>query len=276
MDRNQSIPDSIVDSTRTELILKYNSFSSQNYPSIPKEFENNQTNSTLAMQKMLEKDNTGLWIFPSYFNHSCVANTQRLFLNDFMLMYTLRDIKKGEELTTVYCGLNEYDKRAEVCSHFGFKCECRLCTLDQADRRYTERKRLLEQYNSIKIRIMTNSVDEKFVQRYYKLVKNTYVGGRDESLQRDLEKPLLALFTYYTVHSKFKRAAETLLNIFEIVKETDFISASLAVFLAAQDYRKALMFDESRNALKLAKKHFIGPIEYYNYQFNFDFNSINN
>lgn len=275
MDRNPSIPDSIVDSIRAELILKYNSFSSQDYPLTHKESQNDPINSSSRMQKMLEKDNSGLWMFPSYFNHSCVANTLRLFLNDFMLMYALKDIKKGEELTTVYCGMNEYDKRAEVCSHFGFKCECRLCTLNQSDRRYTERKRLLEQYNSIKIKIMTNSTNEKNIQRYYKLVKNTYLDGRDESLQRDLEMPLLALFTYYTVHSKFKKAAETLLNTFELLKETDFVSASLAVFHAAQEYRKALMFDESRNALKLAKKHFIGPIEYYNYQFDFDFNSIN-
>ena len=41
----------------------------------------------------------GLWILPSYFNHSCIdKNVGRFFIGDSMFVRTLRLISKGEEL----------------------------------------------------------------------------------------------------------------------------------------------------------------------------------
>lgn len=37
------------------------------------------------------KYNIGLWLVPSYFNHSCVPNCQRVFFGDTMFLYANKD-----------------------------------------------------------------------------------------------------------------------------------------------------------------------------------------
>lgn len=43
--------------------------------------------------------NMGQWIEPSFLSFSCMPNSQRIYLNDFVTYYALRDIKKGELIT---------------------------------------------------------------------------------------------------------------------------------------------------------------------------------
>lgn len=54
--------------------------------------------------------NIGHWIEPSFLSPSCMPNAQRIYLNDFVTYYALRDIKKGELITSVN-GNGMADKR---------------------------------------------------------------------------------------------------------------------------------------------------------------------
>ena len=67
--------------------------------------------SSSSSQKLTS--NSGLWIMPSYFNHSCVPNTTRFYLCDFVMFYALRDIEENEEITARYAD-GSYKERQEV------------------------------------------------------------------------------------------------------------------------------------------------------------------
>lgn len=107
--RNQEVPAGMVDSIRVELILTYNSASS---------LDLKQLGNPLVSYEEELNSNSGLWITPSYFNHSCAPNTTQLYLRDFLMIYTTRDIQKGEELTCDWLGTECYSKRQEVTSIF--------------------------------------------------------------------------------------------------------------------------------------------------------------
>lgn len=79
--------------------------------------------------------NSGLWILPSFFNHSCLPNTLRIFFSDVMFIYARRDINESEELTVNYTGNEvEYQQRKEILNEiYGFECCCELCKYDKQD-----------------------------------------------------------------------------------------------------------------------------------------------
>jgi tetratricopeptide (TPR) repeat protein len=87
--RNKIINDRLVDVSRIEAIQTFNSFKSEfisfKIADILKDVKNNKMK---ALVNLDEENNSGLWIMPSFFNHSCVPNTQRFFFSDFMKIYT--------------------------------------------------------------------------------------------------------------------------------------------------------------------------------------------
>lgn len=110
-DREQEIPAGIVDPDRIQQIVHYNESESEDAKKL-------DTNSQVSISKrynMLGITNSGLWIVPSYLNHSCVPNTTRIYLGDFVVYYAFRDIEKDEEITTRYTQCNtSYPERQKV------------------------------------------------------------------------------------------------------------------------------------------------------------------
>jgi tetratricopeptide (TPR) repeat protein len=96
-DRNQTINECIVEVSRIEAIQTFNSFKGQLYSfSVTEILKDNNNNSYDDPRFDLnEEDNTGLWILPSYFNHACVPNTDRLFFSDFMTVYTSKSDRRN-------------------------------------------------------------------------------------------------------------------------------------------------------------------------------------
>lgn len=109
-------------------IAKYNSF----------ETENTQfTMSCLPTRRSNYPDAVGLWLLASYFNHSCLYNCTRIFVQDLLVIKAARDIKKDEELTLGYVNkVLPYAERKKTFEAFEFDCTCRLC---EEDRRCTGR-----------------------------------------------------------------------------------------------------------------------------------------
>jgi hypothetical protein len=79
MNRQEKISEFLIDPARIEAILSFNSFSS--------DFGSNAEISTRPVDRS-ENDNSGIWLVPSYFNHSCVSNTHRVFYSDLMMIYS--------------------------------------------------------------------------------------------------------------------------------------------------------------------------------------------
>lgn len=77
LDRNQPVSEFIVDTQRIEAILTFNSFKSESYD--------------VTISDTVKNTN-GFWLFPSYFNHSCLPNAKLFTFSDYMMIYTSRFI----------------------------------------------------------------------------------------------------------------------------------------------------------------------------------------
>jgi hypothetical protein len=59
----------------------------------------------------------------------------RAIFGDLIMIRTLIDLKKGDEVTVKYVPpLETYEKRHYFCTKiWGFQCQCRLCELDRQE-----------------------------------------------------------------------------------------------------------------------------------------------
>jgi len=75
-----------------------------------------------------------LYFAAAKLNHSCRPNVGYEFSNDVMRMYTTRNVKKGEELTSCYSDIVYHEvKRVRVkylSGRLGFRCACDACGCD--------------------------------------------------------------------------------------------------------------------------------------------------
>jgi tetratricopeptide (TPR) repeat protein len=75
----------------------------------------------------------GLWIYPSYFNHSCNYNCVWLNRGDIMMIRTAKSIKIGEELTIPYVGNTPLAQRITALKSKDFVCKCENCIDEKSD-----------------------------------------------------------------------------------------------------------------------------------------------
>ncbi len=73
----------------------------------------------------------GLWCLAGFINHSCIPNSERIFLNEYMINQTTRDIQKDEELFIRYCPNLAYPIRQKCLVKFGFSCNCMHCSFGE-------------------------------------------------------------------------------------------------------------------------------------------------
>eukprot|EP01018_Ginkgo_biloba_P013722 Gb_24395 [translate_table: standard] len=98
-------------------------------------FGNNHESNFFSTSSKNSKDreSSGLWVLPSFMNHSCLPNTSRLFVGEAMFVHAARSISRGEELTTAYFDvLKPFVERSRSCKNWGFVCTCKRCTLEQS------------------------------------------------------------------------------------------------------------------------------------------------
>ncbi|KAL2610497.1 hypothetical protein R1flu_029070 [Riccia fluitans] len=81
---------------------------------------------------MRETIGRGLWILPSFVNHSCVANAIHNILGDTMFIRAVRDIDEGEEIFLSYVDpLHNFLERTSKLEERGFRCRCSLCSFER-------------------------------------------------------------------------------------------------------------------------------------------------
>ncbi len=79
-----------------------------------------------------EGTGSGLWLLPSFYNHSCAANAQRKFLGDCMIVRATREVAAGEEVFLSYAPTElPYDERQKRLKFWGFKCRCPRCRAEK-------------------------------------------------------------------------------------------------------------------------------------------------
>ncbi|KAI2462968.1 hypothetical protein F4781DRAFT_152782 [Annulohypoxylon bovei var. microspora] len=74
----------------------------------------------------------GLWVRAAYINHSCVANVEREYVGDMMVLRASRPIRSGEEIFHRYDGSSGYEARQRALkTTWGFRCGCAVCAAEK-------------------------------------------------------------------------------------------------------------------------------------------------
>ncbi|XP_054825759.1 methyltransferase FGSG_00040 [Prosopis cineraria] len=96
---------------------------------------NSLTEDAVSANVLGKKNNdyygVGLWLLPSFINHSCCPNSRRLHVGDYLIVHASKDIKAGEEITFAYLDpLSSLHKRKEMSVTWGIHCRCRRCKFE--------------------------------------------------------------------------------------------------------------------------------------------------
>ncbi|KAF3904638.1 hypothetical protein ABW21_db0205965 [Orbilia brochopaga] len=153
----------ILDSFIIKDIIRTNSFSSHSfYDEFPETHVSDATQFRAVTDAQDHADkpfdpNCGLWIIPSYFNHSCLPNARRCILGDMMVIRAIYDIPAGTELLISYTDVKlDYRSRQTMFQNsWGFDCACQLCAFEATiqGREFSRRIRLMQELDLAIIRI---------------------------------------------------------------------------------------------------------------------------
>ncbi|BBN00564.1 protein MpATXR13 [Marchantia polymorpha subsp. ruderalis] len=72
---------------------------------------------------------SGVWVLPSFLNHSCVPSTGIMFVGKAMFIRAARNLEPGEELTTSYTACYKPNRRKSI-RKWSFECRCERCLQD--------------------------------------------------------------------------------------------------------------------------------------------------
>lgn len=108
----------VVDVFRLQNIIEHNSFG----------FEADKDRVRVDVQKAVIADSSGVWIHAARMNHSCLPNSSRGFVGDFIVVRANKNISKGDEVTTMYLPIDGiFDQLKHNFEARGFSCDCKLC-----------------------------------------------------------------------------------------------------------------------------------------------------
>ncbi|KAK6339787.1 hypothetical protein TWF718_009181 [Orbilia javanica] len=128
-----------VDAFLVRNICNSNAFSSCSYYDTFSELHQEEDGSPSNKNPRKTKEepfdpNSGLWILPSYTNHSCVPNAFRSFLGDMMILRAVVDMPKDTEILISYTDIGlSYEERQKILqTSWTFTCSCKLCEFQSA------------------------------------------------------------------------------------------------------------------------------------------------
>lgn len=87
----------------------------------------------------------GIYASACLINHSCLPNTHFSWNSETkrQTVHAVRDIKAGEEMTIAYDGgMPSKDRQVFLEDHFGFDCDCHLCSSSSAEVQASDSRRL--------------------------------------------------------------------------------------------------------------------------------------
>lgn len=139
---------------------------------------------------------SGLWLLASRINHSCIDNCCRSFIGDIMIIRATQDMPADTELFHCYSYPvpgEPYENTQKRLKHWGFTCDCELCTIRKVARG-PDLARRMEQLKII--HGMVEGLKEAGipgVRRCMKNLEKTYQKKEVEGIRLELLEPCLAL-----------------------------------------------------------------------------------
>jgi tetratricopeptide (TPR) repeat protein len=189
-DRSVDIPYGVVDTGLIEKICSFNTFAVDDKGIL------NDTG---------EKESaTGLWLLPSFINHSCIVNTRRTFYGDVMVLFSTKTIKPDEEITLRYCDISlSVEERSKSFEKYNFVCDCRLCEMDRADKQYSQRDKLINEKKAMLVELVKQmpQVALPHLLNLVAAVKSSYATRTE--MKYHLVHPMLLLAKGYDLSGNF-------------------------------------------------------------------------
>lgn len=145
---------------------------------------------------------TGLWLLPSFINHSCSPNASRLVVREAMIIHASRDIQANEEITIAYTDvMSPLRKREEALKDmgFGFRCECKRCVAERSVEQHLQ-----------EIGQRVHLLYDKAVDEVYSVVTN-----RDQSPSR----PFPACMELSEIFDSLRKKMSSLDNLTSLQKQ---------------------------------------------------------
>ncbi|RUS20899.1 hypothetical protein BC937DRAFT_94090 [Endogone sp. FLAS-F59071] len=224
----------------------------------------------------------GLWIMPSFINHSCLANASYITIGDLMFVRAMRAIAKDEEILISYLSIGgtcgERKEKLQLC---GFECKCPLCESERTQPRALRNRRaqLLSTFEGFRSAILTG--DSAMIPRLTGIIRElreTYplppsaTANRARSrrgkknkkkptfsahqLQVDLLPPLSGLFSILVHCGNLEQAIKVLVEMFEIAPRCGGIGYTRmnTAMTFAFTYNKMKRLDETNHWVEVARK----------------------
>jgi len=145
---------------------------------------NEDTN--LKQEKSDVEASSGVWIIPSYINHSCIGNCRRSFIGDMQIIRSTCDMPANTELffPYLYCHTQNtsYEDIQKALQGWKFTCSCDLCEYTKnADRKLVKKReelnRDLERAFGGKEKIDHRKLDTAKIERLLGAMEKAYDKG---------------------------------------------------------------------------------------------------
>lgn len=150
----------------------------------------------------------------TYLNHSCLPNAEASWNDGLgkLLVYAVRDIKQGEEITISYVPL-PFERKGRRARDLGFSCKCDICRGDSYEKKFESLGHNLEHIRAFRARFFdANDFDVDF---------------------RDGDKMLGQALAIFKIFERAEEDATALMaatdSAFKIMAEDDLVHSSLAV-----------------------------------------------
>jgi tetratricopeptide (TPR) repeat protein len=241
VDRNVNIKNGFIDVGRIEHIHSLNVFSGAKKDVNQKSVDN----------ALIDKTSSGLWLLPSFFNHSCCNNANYEIYGDIMVIRARRDIKKDEEMTVAYTNsMNSYENRKKAFDSFKFNCECNICLFEKSDKQYKYRHELIDRKCGMIEKYLTTNRTKclKWALELVKELKQIQYPSNNYHLYL----PLVRLTDAYIKNQEFNKAINTLEEICSLFDDDADDDKCLSLMKMASVYKSINNMKEAKKAMERA------------------------
>ncbi|KAL2610511.1 hypothetical protein R1flu_029084 [Riccia fluitans] len=163
---------------------------------------------------------TGLWILPSFLNHSCLANARQNFIGDFLFVRAMNVIEKGEEISLSYC--DPFLDQTSKDRLYGFLCQCSLCSFAREHPEMTKVRSLLTRRFE-RLKLLIKMVDYSVLPELRQVIRSLRRSFEDSThsdsgpIPLELYEPLMAESNLFFFVGRFEEAVNPLLEGFELL-----------------------------------------------------------
>lgn len=205
--------------------------------------------------------NTGLWIIPSFLNHSCVdANSSWVIIGDFLFVRAFHNISEGEEILIPYRAPTGLIAQKSL-DMYDFICQCRVCERDRLDNVEVQVERAtifckLEEYlKKSDACIRFQKQNEIEIQRLFKLLEKSRQDAPELNLC--LVCPLIKYGDLQHYSKKFLKSAATFEKLYNLTKNVAVfqLAAVVACIKIALSYVNAKQLRKADHWAQTLKKH---------------------